>query len=190
MKRLMSMMLALFLFVCLLFAGCNSSSLPVSEEVAALAERGDAVAQLKIGLAFDKEQNFEKAVCWYKKAAEQGLSEAQNNLGVMYKDGQGVKQDYQEAARWFMLAAGQDSKLAQLNLGWLYHAGKGVSQNADSARYWYLLSATKGHAPAQLNMGILCLQQCDTAVGIYWLKKAAEQGSERAQRVLKIIGVE
>ena len=70
----------------------------------ALAEEGDATAQMKVGLAFDKEENYEEAVLWYRKAAEQGVSEAQNNLGVMYKDGQGVKQDFKEAARWFLLA--------------------------------------------------------------------------------------
>ena len=36
---------------------------------------------------------IEEAVCWYRKAAKQGHSTAQNNLGVMYRDGHGVVQD-------------------------------------------------------------------------------------------------
>jgi TPR repeat protein len=36
-------------------------------------------------------------VSWYRKAAEQGLSEAQYNLGVMYANGEGVAQDYAAA---------------------------------------------------------------------------------------------
>lgn len=148
----------------------------------------DAAALMKEGLNHERMQQYQTAARCYRQAAELGLSEAQNNLGVLYKDGQGVGQDFEAAAHWFRLSAEQDNTLAQLNLGWLYHAGKGVSQNADSARYWYLRAATKGHTSAQLNLGILCLQQQDTAVGIHWLQKAAEQGSEGARRVLRVIG--
>jgi hypothetical protein len=157
----------------------------VDEGLLALAEQGDAQAQMKVGLACDLEEEYEEAARWYRMAAEQGVSEAQNNLGVMYKDGQGVDQDYAEAARWFRMAALQDNMLAQMNLGWMYHAGKGVRQDADSARYWYLLAADKGHASAQLNLGILCLQQADTAAAVQWLQQAAEQGNSGAERILK-----
>ena len=38
---------------------------------------------------------------WYRKAAEQGSSEAQYNLGVMYHYGQGVPQNQSVAKEWF-----------------------------------------------------------------------------------------
>ena len=34
-----------------------------------------------------------KAAEWYRKAAEQGLSEAQNTLGICYDNGEGVEMD-------------------------------------------------------------------------------------------------
>jgi len=39
---------------------------------------------------------------WYRKAAEQGLAEAQYNLGVPYYNGQGASKDYVESMnrRW------------------------------------------------------------------------------------------
>ena len=186
----MSRIFRLFL-ISLLLIGCSHPSPPVDETTMALAEEGDATAQIKVGLAFEKEENYEEAARWYRMAAEQGVSEAQNNLGVMYKDGQGVKQDFKEAAHWFLLAAQQDNTLAQLNLGWLYHAGKGLRQNADSARYWYSKAAQKGHATAQLNLGILYLQQKDTITAIHCLQQAAQQGNEGALRILqKIYGDE
>ena len=37
-------------------------------------------------------QDDTEAVKWYRKAAEQGHAEAQNNLGVMYLNGRGVPQ--------------------------------------------------------------------------------------------------
>ena len=31
---------------------------------------------------------------WYRLAAEQGLADAQNNLGLMYANGEGLPDDY------------------------------------------------------------------------------------------------
>ena len=41
----------------------------------------------------------------YRRAAEQGVVEAQHNLGHMYRIGFGVPQDYVQAHMWFNLAA-------------------------------------------------------------------------------------
>jgi TPR repeat protein len=35
-------------------------------------------------------ESVKEAVEWYRKAAEQGVPDAQSNLGLMYKKGQGV----------------------------------------------------------------------------------------------------
>ncbi len=48
-----------------------------------------------------------EAVKWLRKAAEQGLAEAQYNLGVMYKYGKGVAQNYVLAHMWMNLASAQ-----------------------------------------------------------------------------------
>ena len=50
-------------------------------------------------------QDFTEASKWYRRAAEQGLPEAQVNLGVLYYDGRGVPQDYVLAHMWLSLAA-------------------------------------------------------------------------------------
>jgi TPR repeat protein len=61
-------------------------------------------------------QDYEQAVAWYRKAADQGYSVSQYNLGVMYAQGQGVQQDYVQAHMWFNLAAwrASDAKLRDL----------------------------------------------------------------------------
>ena len=90
----------------------------------------DAVAAYQIrdyGTAFSK----------FKNAAAQGNSEAQKNLGVMYTNGQGVKQDYAEAVRWYMLAAALGNADAQANLGVLYYNGQGVKQDYADALSWF-----------------------------------------------------
>ena len=52
-------------------------------------------------------QSDAEAVKWYRKAAEQGHAAAQNNLGAMYANGQGVARSDAEAVKWFRKAAEQ-----------------------------------------------------------------------------------
>jgi hypothetical protein len=59
------------------------------------------------------EQDFEEALKWYQKAAEQGLAEAQNNLGLMYYKGQGVEQNYVTAYAWASIAAANGFEIAK-----------------------------------------------------------------------------
>ncbi|WP_268808418.1 tetratricopeptide repeat protein [Oceanospirillum multiglobuliferum] len=53
-------------------------------------------------------QDPEKAFRWFKKAAEQGNTKAQYNLGLMYRSGLGVEQDMVKAVMWFKKAAEQE----------------------------------------------------------------------------------
>ncbi len=62
-------------------------------------------------------QDYAAAIKWYRRAAGQGLADAQYNLGVMYYKGQGVPQDYAVAARWYRKAAAQGLASALYNLG-------------------------------------------------------------------------
>jgi TPR repeat protein len=50
---------------------------------------------------------------------------AQNNLGLMYRDGRGgLRKDYAEAGRWLEKAAAQGHERAQVNLAKLKREGK------------------------------------------------------------------
>ena len=51
-----------------------------------------------------------------QKAADQGNTDAQNNLGVMYYSGEGVPRDAAKATEWFKKAAAQGNADAQANL--------------------------------------------------------------------------
>jgi TPR repeat protein len=92
------------------------------------AERGDSEAQYHLGSLYDIgvmmqvhdragdrvvprdsqgviPKNYTLAAMWYRKAAEQGNADAQNDLGLLYEDGKGVPQDYSESYFWLNLAA-------------------------------------------------------------------------------------
>ena len=69
--------------------------------------------------------------------AEQGVADAQYNLGLMYYNGQGVRQDYAEAVKWYRQAAEQGNAKAQYNLGAMYHNGQGVRRNFHLSKEWF-----------------------------------------------------
>ncbi len=88
------------------------------------------------------------------KAAEQGLAEAQYNLGVRYYLGQGVPQDFTEAAKWYQKPAEQGLAYAQYKLGVMYSNGRGVPKDDAEAVKWYEKAAEQGLAEAQYNLGV------------------------------------
>ena len=49
-------------------------------------------------------QDDVEAVRLYRRAADQGDTFAQNNLGMMYATGQAVPQDYVQAYMWFSVS--------------------------------------------------------------------------------------
>ena len=83
------------------------------DELRALADRGDAEAQVLLGwmYAFGQgvRQEDSEAVRRFRFAADQGDTYRQNCLGRIYQDGYGVAQDYVEAHLYFNLAAAQKS---------------------------------------------------------------------------------
>ena len=99
------------------------------------------VALLSLGLAqavwADNVPDFKETF----QDAEQGFAAAQYNLGLMYANGQGVRQDYAEAVRWFRKTAEQGLAKAQYNLGLSYAQGQGVSQDYVQAVRWYRKAA-------------------------------------------------
>ena len=59
----------------------------------------------------------------YRCAAVQEYARAQNNLGVMYYHGNGIKQDFDEAFKWYRCAAEQGHAKAPNSLGVMYYTG-------------------------------------------------------------------
>ena len=68
--------------------------------------------------------DYKKMFELFTKAAEQGHADAQNNLGLMYKEGLAIPQSDYEAFKWFTEAAEQGHADAQNNLGLIYRDGK------------------------------------------------------------------
>eukprot|EP00729_Bicosta_minor_P004979 gene4979-biopygen2133 len=132
------------------------------------------------------EENFKR---WWKLVHDRSPGRhtpaAQNYLGVVYCNGEGVEQDHVEAAKWYRKSAKAGHAMAQNNLGNMYDKGKGVEQDHVEAVKWFRKSAEAGDAAAQCNLGLMY----DTGKGVEQdhveaakcFRKSAEAGDAKAQ---------
>ena len=123
----------------------------------ALANNGDAGAQLQVGTLYDQGEgvanNPQQAVAWFRAAALQGNAHAQHYLGLMYAKGRGTVKDDVLAAEWFGKAAEQGFAKAQYQLGKAYAEGVGVEKNSENSLFWLHKSANQGNSSAQYCLG-------------------------------------
>lgn len=114
----------------------------------ARAERGDAEAQLHMGMRHATGdgvvQNDKEAVKWFALAAKQGLTEAQYQYGLVLLRGRGVVQDYKSGFSWIEKSAKGGHAKAQYSLGELYRYGTGTAIDKSRAYLWFNLAAAQG----------------------------------------------
>ncbi len=106
-------------------------------------------------------------VNFWRKTADHGVAYAQDKLGEMYANGQGVPKDDTEAARWYRKAADQGHESAQYKLGEMYASGQGVPKDDTEAYHWFNSAAHNGHRGAIRRVEMLnkrgTLEQIETA---------------------------
>lgn len=108
-------------------------------------------ADLNKGLKAYESGDFKTALAEWAPLAEQGIAEAQYNIGSMYARGLGVPRNDQAAVKWFTLAAEQGDLIAQNVLGFMYRKGNGVVSDYLRAYMWYDLGAFNGSKRATEN---------------------------------------
>ena len=99
--------------------------------------------------------DFEVALKEFRPLAEQGDVDAQFNLAVMYRKGEGVPQDNAQALRWYRMAANQGDAQAQNNLGGMYKKGEGAPRDNVSAHMWYSIATKNGSERSRENRDAL-----------------------------------
>lgn len=170
----------------------SKQNLELAPEIQALIEKalsGDAEALNELGDAYyfgeRIEQDYNKAVEYYRFAAKQGNADGQCNLGYMYEHGKGVAQSDEKAVEYYQLAAELGNALGQCYLGIMYENGQGVAQSDKKAVEYYQLAAEQGLARGQCYLGLMyengqgVAQSDKKAVEYYRL--AAEKGDADAQ---------
>jgi TPR repeat protein len=156
--RLFVFLFAVFTLVpSLACAGMTPDEVKVFERDKDLAIGGDPVGQCNLGFCYKTgsgvKQDMAEGVKWYRKAAEQGLAQAQFNLGDSYYRGTGIAKDLGEAVKWLRKAADQGHASAQINLGNCYANGEGLTKDYRLAFKLYREAAEQGDAGGLCNLG-------------------------------------
>jgi TPR repeat protein len=121
-------------------------------------------------------------------AAEAGLTDVQNELGLLYLSGRLGIRDATAAAGWFSRASGGGFPQAANNLAALYEQGLGVPRNVNQAGRLYTRAANAGHPQATTALGRLHAQGLGTKQDLpkAWalFSLAVERGDEDAKAPL------
>jgi phosphate/sulfate permease len=111
-----------------------------------------ALAAATASGTFDKLPSFLKFL--YTPAAGPAIPAAQNQLGVMYRDGVGVDRNDARAVGWFRKAAEKKHPEALDNLAAMMRAGRGIRQDEQQACALLAAAAKerKGAAPVPMSL--------------------------------------
>lgn len=137
----------------------TTASLSPLDKLTALANSGNAKAELVVGLKYlDGDGiavNEVDAAKWLGRAAGHGQAVAQYRLGTMYDRGRGVAADPLKAAHWYLLASQAGNRKAMHNLAVAYASGTGVPKNLAEAARWFSKAAALGLSDSQFNLAVL-----------------------------------
>lgn len=165
------------------------------------AEHGNAPSQfnwasiLAAGYANEGNPNYEEAVVWFKKAAEQGHTGAQLALANCYESGCGVSQSEQEAILWYQKAADRGNIEAQEKVcsaeelyGMSVELLKTNNEEYYERAYRYCLAAyNKGGHFAAYNLALMHLNGTASVYDAIFADKllydAHKYGDEKAQGI-------
>ena len=126
----------------------------IDPKLLAKANAGDAPAEVQVGEQYAHAgatehfrtvaaQDYQQAVAWYRKAADQKSIDGALHLAALYRDGgNGFPRDMEQAAAWYFNAAKQGDVGAQGTLGVLYSMGQGEPHDDAEAYFWFDLAAS------------------------------------------------
>lgn len=133
-----------------------------------------------LGEDYFYQEDYERAVHNYKKAAEGGNEEAKLRLGMAYYYGLGVEEDKVTAIRWYKRAAEGENLEAKYRLAEIYQEGSIVPRDYEESLRLYRKVASYGNPNAQYKLatfyegGLAIDQDYQKAAELYRL--AASQG--------------
>jgi uncharacterized protein len=117
------------------------------------AQAGNAKAQHELGIRYltgkDMPADTVKGAYWIKKAADQKLTAAQYNFGILLINGWGLDWNPYEAFKQFYYAAMDGMPQAEFVLGLLYTDNLIIKRDMPEAYKWIHKSANQNYIPAK-----------------------------------------
>jgi TPR repeat protein len=161
--------------------------------VEAVEQKSVHEVELQSGAQFIEKKQYGEGYKTFKKLADGGCPYSQCVVGLMHKNGIGVKKDPQLAIAYFEKSAKQGFGDAQRWLGEMYYKGEGVRADHAKALEWFEKAARNDIVEAQYKIGHLYRTSglaSAKAKGAAWIAKAEKTGvadlEEQAKRLPQI----
>ena len=106
-----------------------------------VALASESIRGFERGLDAFRGGDLKAAITEWSAAAEDGNKDALFNLGLLFANGNGVKQDWDQAKTLFQKAGKRGSELAMFSLAIMYFNGQGVPKDLPMAHVWASLGA-------------------------------------------------
>jgi len=157
------------------------------------SDHGDPKASFYLGMFYllgsmGLEKDRKRAISLWYKSADLGYVDAQNALGLMYRD---KYKNYAKAIEFFQKGAEQGNPQSQFLLGHMYADGMAVKQDYAKAAEFYQKAADQGYVMAQNNLARMYRNgqgvKQDKIKSYQFYTKAVKQGSIDAQINLDIL---
>lgn len=121
------------------------------------ANKQDVKSQYELALYYLNNQQADKAVVWFKKAAKQGEIGAVYYYGYLMFNGQGIVQDKKGGIKLLQNAADKDFTMAYYQLGRIYYDGDGTDQDYEKAVEYLRKAAERKNYKAKWLLGLCYL---------------------------------
>lgn len=139
---------------------------------------------LKQGEQAEEANDYDKALEFYKKAADMGSAEAMYYIANIYYNENYDKYDVEKSAAWIKKSAEAGYAEAMGDLGLMYECGEGVEENLQLAKEWYIRGSKLGDSDSMNNLGSLYESEAEYSLAINWYQKAADCGNDEAMKNL------
>ncbi len=153
---------------------------------------GNSEAQVLVGHILVKgltgTVNKKDAAGWFKRAAQDGNTDAMLALGELALAGQGGL-SVSDALHWLTRAADENRTDAMIALAEMYRVGKGTTIDVKKARQWLVKAANNGDSFGAYELGNTYLDK-DPKLALHWYEKAAAQGEPQAAYAAAILYAE
>ena len=162
--------------------------------LSALTASAAVAAPFTAGITALNRQHDATAFRAWKRIADLGDAEGQNNIAYLYERGMGVKQSYQNAKIWYELAAAQGLPEAKHNLAMLTYQGHINGRDTRKSVEWFREAADAGLLQSVYMLGVLYMEgegvfkNYDKAFEQFM--RAAKRGDPRAQYMVGAIYAE
>lgn len=151
------------------------------------AQANIAGAAEQLGICYDKQEKYDKALEWLLKSNEQGDRKAPLYLGFTY-----VKlEDFPKAIPWLEKAATAGEAEAQFSLGMIYYNGLVGRKDYKKALRYIQEAANQDIPEAQYVLGTMYHYgmgvSADLGKALLWVRRAKENGYKKADKELQLL---